>query len=302
MHDLVRRIAKLAGWLVAFAVSVSAQATTFHTPHVIDQEMSLYRNIMVSEGEGFRCMTFGRFSGRQSCIQLADPQILVQPYTWGMLSALYAQPEPRRILVIGLGGGVLPMAFRRVYPNAQIDAVDLDPAVLNVAERYFGFTPDDHLHAYADDGRIFVRKQGRVGVRYDVIIIDAFDQDYIPEHLLTVEFLAQVKSIMAPRSVLAANTFDGALTPYETATYQAVFGTIDAVDGEGGNRIILAGRDGLPSIASLIATAHVLDARLAPTKVTAAAVLPGLAVAPRSSVQPLTDQFSPANLLLKYTH
>lgn len=298
----MRRFANAIVWLAGLALSVSAQAARFHTPKVIDQEMSLYRNIMVSEGEGYRCMTFGRFSGRQSCIRLADPQRLVQPYSWGMLGALYAQPEPHRVLIIGLGGGVLPMALRRLYPAAQIDAVDLDPCVVKIAERYFGFAPDGHLHAYVDDGRMFVRKQGRAGVRYDLILIDAFDQDYIPEHLLTVEFLAQVKAIMAPRGVLVANTFDGALTPYETATYQAVFGAIDAVDGLGGNRILLAGREGLPTIATIKATAHALDARLAPTEVTAAAVLPGLVVVPHSSAVPLTDQYSPANLLLKYGH
>lgn len=298
----MRRIANAAACLAGLALGVSAQAATFQTLKVIDQEMSLYRNIMVSEGDGYRCMTFGRFSGRQSCIRLADPQQLVQPYSWGMLSALYVQPEPHRILIIGLGGGVLPMALRRLYPTAQIDAVDLDPSVVRIAERYFGFTPDDHLHAYVDDGRMFVRKQGRAGVRYDLILIDAFDQDYIPEHLLTVEFLAQVKAIMAPRGVLAANTFDGPLTPYEAATYQAVFGAIDAVDGLGGNRILLAGREGLPSMDAIAATARALDSRLAPTTVTSAALLPDLVAVPHSPATPLTDQYSPANLLLKYTH
>lgn len=298
----MRRICKAAAWFAGAALSVSAQAATFHTPKVIDQEMSLYRNIVVSEGDGYRCMTFGRFSGRQSCLHLTDPQELVLRYSQGLMSVLYVQPEPQRILVIGLGAGTLPMAFRQLYPDAQIDAVDLDPSVVKIARKYFGFRTDDHLHVYVNDGRMFVRKQGRAGVHYDVIIVDAFDKDYIPEHMLTVEFLAQVKAIMTLHGVLAANTFQGALTPYESATYQAVFGSIDAVDSMGGNRIILAGRDGLPGFDSIRATAHALDARLAPAKVTAASILPDLIAVPRSSAEPLTDQYSPANLLLKYAH
>lgn len=289
-------------WLAGLALSVSAQAATFHTPKIIDQEMSLYRNIVVSDGDGYRCMTFGRFSGRQSCLHLSDPQEMVLRYSQGLMSVLYVQPQPRRILVIGLGAGTLPMAFRRLYPDAQIDAVDLDPSVVKIARQYFGFTTDDHLHVYVDDGRMFVRRQGRAGVHYDVVVVDAFDKDYIPEHMLTVEFLEQVKAIMAPRGVLAANTFQGALTPYESATYQAVFGSIDAVDSMGGNRIILAGRDGLPDFGTIKATAHGLDALLAPTKVTAASILPDLVAVPRSAAEPLTDQYSPANLLLKYAH
>ncbi len=298
----MRRISNLAGLVTALALSVSAQAATFHTPKVIDQEMSLYRNIVVSDGDGYRCMTFGRFSGRQSCMRLTDPQELVLRYSQGLTSVLYVQPQPRRILVIGLGAGTLPMAFRRLYPDAQIDAVDLDPSVVKIARKYFGFRTDGHVHAYVDDGRMFVRKQGRAGVHYDVIIVDAFDKDYIPEHLLSVEFLQQVKAIMAPGGVLAANTFKGALTPYESATYQAVFGAIDAVDSMDGNRIILAGRDGLPGLATIKATARALDTRLAPTKVTSASLLPDIVAVPHSGAEPLTDQYSPANLLLKYAH
>jgi spermidine synthase len=60
---------------------------------------------------------------------------------------------------------------------------------------------------------------------YDLVLLDAFDADYIPEHMLTREFLQEVKSIMTPDGVIVANTFsDSALYDYESVTYRAVFG------------------------------------------------------------------------------
>ena len=62
--------------------------------------------------------------------------------------------------------------------------------------------------------------------RYDLIMLDAFDHEYIPEHLLTQEFLQEVKSLLAPGGVLAANTFSSSrLYDHESTTYAAVFGS-----------------------------------------------------------------------------
>jgi spermidine synthase len=198
---------------------------------------------------------------------------------------------------------MLPMALHQAYPQAQVDVVEIDPAVLDVAERYFDFVPDAQVHPYVGDGRMFVRKQGRAGVKYDVIMIDAFDKDYIPEHMLTVEFLSQVGAILAPHGVVAANTFIGPLTPYETATYQAAFQSVCAVDVRGGNRIILAVRDGHLDLGAMASTARSLDSVLAPSGVSSSLLVPEMKDLPRlADIHPLTDQFSPANLLLKYEH
>jgi len=148
-----------------------------------------------------------------------------------------------------------------------------------------------------------VRKQRRLGAIYDLVIIDAFDKDYIPEHLLTREFLAEVKSLLSQNGVVAANTFtEGALARHEAATYQAVFGNIFNVDMEGGNRIILAHRDRLPSLTSIRDSAHRLDALLQPLGASSSDLLPRInSLAPITDVAFFTDQFSPANLLLLQT-
>ena len=58
-----------------------------------------------------------------------------------MLSGLLVAPEPKRILMVGLGGGTLPKVFSALTPEAQQDLVEIDEAVVTVAKRYFDFTP-----------------------------------------------------------------------------------------------------------------------------------------------------------------
>ena len=288
--------------LVLLAAPASAMPEDkFALQRTIYQEKSLYRNILVVESEdGYRCMKFGRLHARQTCIHLAQPQRLVLNYTKGLLAALYMAPAPRKVLIIGLGGGVLPMTLRALDAQLEIDTVELDPAVVKVARSHFRYQEDARLRTHVQDARVFVRQQQRRGAAYDVVLVDAFDRDYIPEHLLTREFLQQLHSLLTPSGVLAANTFTaGALSRHEAATYQSVFGQLYQLELAGGNRILLARRDGLPPLPDVQHHARLWDERLAAFGAMSVDLLPRLTLQPPAiGVKVLTDQYSPANLLL----
>ena len=269
---------------------------------LIHTEKSLYRNIVVYEEAGQRCMSFSQNvqSARQSCQFLDDPNRFVFPYTRMMLGALYLNPNPQRILMIGLGGGVLPTALAQLLPTATLDIVEIDPAVVQVAQRFFGFTPGRNLRVIAQDGRVFVRRALRESPRYDLILLDAFDHHYIPEHLLTREFLAEVKALLTPQGVLTANTFSSShLYDHESVTYQAVFGPFYNLRVEHKNRIILIKLDGLPDRHTLERHADLLESALQPLGFGRAWLLPlfSTTVDWNPSARILTDQYSPANLL-----
>ncbi len=158
-------------------------------------------------------------------MSLADRDRLVFDYTRMMMAALYLNPSPQRVLIIGLGGGTLPGALQKILPAARIDAVEVDPAVVRVAGKYFGFAPGRQTTVFEEDGRVFVKRMQKQQIRYDLVLLDAFDHEYIPEHLLTREFLLEVRSILAPGGVLAANTFaTSRLYHFESATYFSAFG------------------------------------------------------------------------------
>ncbi len=265
---------------------------------IIHEQKSMYRNIVVAQGGSVRCMSFGKRHGRQTCVDLAAPERLVLLYTQGLLAALFVEPRPRRVLVIGLGGGAIPMALRAIDPAVHVDAVEVDPAVAEVARRFFGLREDPHLRVHVEDGRVFVRQQLRERAVYDLVVIDAFERTWAPEHLQTVEFFRQVEQLLAPGGVLAANTYaSGPLQQHEAATYQAVFGALVQLDMGMGNRILLARRGGLPPLAELRARGIQLHARLAPFGVVAEALATGLQPTPRSDARVMTDQYAPVNLL-----
>jgi len=268
---------------------------------MIHSEKSLYREVLVYEEGGERCMCFTRQCriGRQSCIYLAEPKRFALNYTRMMLAGtLFTGAPPRRVLIVGLGGGSLPTALREILPQAQIDVVEIDPAVTRVARKYFNFRDDPRMKVIELDGRVYVKRAIRSGEKYDVVMLDAFDHEYIPEHLLTREFLAEVKSLLTPTGVLVGNTFSSSrLYDHESTTYAAVFGTFYNL--KAANRVIVARPAGLPDQAALRARAEEYAPVLRGFGMDALDVLPLFSTAvdwdPRARV--LTDQYSPANLL-----
>lgn len=277
--------------------TVVAQRTIIH------EERSQYRDVVVTEFNNQRCMLFNVHRGdmNQTCIDLRDPRRLVFNYTRMSFAGLLLNPEPERILVAGLGGGTIPTVMRELYPHAHIDVLEVDQAVVNVAREYFNFKEDDKLVNHVVDARVFIKRAGLRGEKYDYIVLDAFSGEYIPEHLLTREFLEEVKQILTPDGVVVANTFASSrLYDYESVTYQAVFGEfLNFKTAGSGNRIILAMQKPLPAVAELNAPARALYERLRPYGINVLEYPAQLSTRADwdTSTRILTDQYSPANLL-----
>ncbi len=110
------------------------------------------------------------------------------------------------VLCLGLGVGIVPMQFAR--EGARVDAVEINPAVLPLAEKYFDLQPAQ-IQVSIDDARHFLN---RAGGRYDAIILDAFVGDSSPSHLFSREAFAAMRRVLKPGGVLVINSF-GDLDP-----------------------------------------------------------------------------------------
>jgi spermidine synthase len=279
---------------MVFAVAAQADQKLLHS------ERSLYREVLVYEGDHQRCMCFTRNCrvGRQSCMDTRAPDRMVMNYPRMMLGSLFLNPEPRSVLIIGLGGGTLPRALTQILPQVRIDVVEIDPAVVRVAGQYFNFNANERVRVIEADGRVYVKRAVREDKRYDLIMLDAFDHEYIPEHLLTQEFLREVKTLLAPGGVLAANTFSSSrLYDHESTTYASVFGAYFNLKRE--NRVILY-RDGALSTPQEIAANSVrFAAPFKPLGVEVDLIRPLFSTRAdwNARARVLTDQYSPANLL-----
>jgi spermidine synthase len=284
-------------WLLLLFVAGVASADNMKLLH---SERSLYREVLVYESGSVRCICFTRSCrvGRQTCQDIKHPDRIVMNYPQMMLGSLFVKPEPRSVLIIGLGGGTIPRALQELIPNARIDVVEIDPAVVNVARRYFDLGQSSQLNVIEADGRVHVKRALRGEQRYDLIMLDAFDHEYIPEHLLTQEFLKEVKSLLAPGGVLAANTFSSSrLYDHESTTYASVFPQFFNLKRE--NRVIIASNGPLPDDAQLRANSVKFDKAFDSFGFSANQIL---ALFSRKQdwerdARVLTDQYSPANLL-----
>jgi len=267
---------------------------------LLHSERSLYREVLVYETGGVRCICFTRFCriGRQTCQDVKHPDRIVMNYPQMMLGSLFVKPEPKSVLIIGLGGGTIPRALHELVPQARIDVVEIDPAVVKVARRYFDLGNNSALNVIEADGRVQVKKALREQKSYDLIMLDAFDHEYIPEHLLTQEFLKEVRALLAPGGVLAANTFSSSrLYDHESTTYASVFPEFFNLKRE--NRVIIAANGPLPNAQQLHANSERFEQAFDSFGISASQLLPLFSRKQdwQRNARVLTDQYSPANLL-----
>jgi len=167
-------------------------------------------------------------SGDSNNIRIREPYTSNAKYTDMLHLPFLFNSEARSVLVVGGGGGVVPTIFCRDYPDVTVDVVEIDPTVLRLAERYFGFRPNEGpIRTFVMDGRVYVRDCTR---KYDIIILDAFTGGRPPFHLLTREFLELVKSRLSSRGVVHLNIISS-LEGEMGRLYRAVLKTFIAVFG-----------------------------------------------------------------------
>ena len=293
----------VAALIILLAGVVEAQLLYGRLVH---RQSTLYHEIFVYQNGSVMTLQFGRQRADlvQSQVDVASPRRLMVEYSMLMLSGLLYQPDPERILVVGLGGGVLPRELHHHFPDALVDVAEIDPEILAVAQQYFGFRTDERLRVHIGDGRVFIHRQGRKVPleRYDLIVLDAFNADYIPFHLMTREFLEEVKAVLADDGVVVANVFsDNRLCDAELKTFAAVFGRCQVFMGvESTNAMIVSPGSEAPILTVEDALAQAEELRRKHTfafdlRAVARRLRPDVLPDPRAPV--LTDDKAPVNRL-----
>jgi len=229
-------------FLAALVTLLTFCAAARSDQKVLYEKTSPYNTIVVTEGQdGLRTLWFEKQGARQSVVKIGDVDHLELSYAKAMPIGLAFVDAPTRILVIGLGGGTIPSFLHAHYPRATIDVVDIDPDVVDVAKRFFGFREDAKLRAHVADGRRFIEECDEP---YDLIFLDAFGSEEIPRHLSTREFLQAVRRALTRDGVAVGNIWSRSSNPlYDSMvrTYQDVFGELYIFHVRGAGNKILVG-------------------------------------------------------------
>lgn len=215
--------------LLAGRPAMAAPALEFNSPY----------NFVRVEKEG-RGVTFRyAFKGaRMSAIDLANPGYQVVPYTRYYHAAHLLKPDPRQVLMAGLGAGGFNRLFNLMHPEARLVTVEIDPMILRLAEEHADFRTGPSNEVVIDDARMFLRRSREI---FDWILLDAFDRRaQIPVHLTTTEFFATLSDRLAEDGVMLTNLHQGTrFFASQVRTIGAVFPVVTLLPVKGGSNVIV---------------------------------------------------------------
>ena len=179
----------------------------------------------------------------QTVHSVYDPQVPLTGNEWDypVVASAFASrqrsaPRPRRVAILGLAAGTTARELTLAYgTQVHIDGVEEDPEIVSVGERYFHET-SPNLDIHIDDARYWLQTRPP-GDRYDVIVVDAYRQPYIPFQLTTEQFFRLVRGHLAPGGVVVVNAgrtaTDYRLVSALASTMQPVFNGVFLADPPG---------------------------------------------------------------------
>jgi spermidine synthase len=172
---------------------------------VIYERESRYQFIeVVQQGSGASVVRYLYLNEGYAVHSVWRPDAVFTGGEWDMfltLPPLLGRPAGSA-LMLGNAGGTTARAFGVLYPQVAFDGVELDPQVTATARRFFGLNDNPRLTVYTADARPFLQATNK---RYDLIMVDAYRQPYVPFYLATREFFALCRRHLTPGGVVALN-------------------------------------------------------------------------------------------------
>ncbi|MGC2062532.1 MAG: fused MFS/spermidine synthase [Thermodesulfovibrionales bacterium] len=176
--------------------------------NIVCQSRDRFGEISIADYNGIRSLYFGG-GVMQSCMNLDQPHILLTEYSKAMMSTLIFRHRPESTLLIGLGGGSLVHFLLQACPDCSIDVVEVSEEVINLAREYFYLPKEnEQLRVFHAAGQDFIKQQEEAAPRYDLILVDAFDESGPAAILLGKKFLSDCRGRMKADGVFAMNLWN----------------------------------------------------------------------------------------------
>jgi spermidine synthase len=263
---------------------------------LLEKADSFYNTIYVyGTKDGVRHMVFGYQRKRyfESAHRPGAPLEMELAYTRMMTVGLAYVPEPKHVLSIGMGGGAVSSYLLAEMPGPRVTEVELDPEVVRLSKKWFDYADTPRRTVVVEDGRRFLMEHQDT---YDMIMLDAYRGPFVPFHLLTTEFYAQVKQHLAPGGVVVQNIASGTLLLDSTlATMEKAFANVDYYETDE-NAIAVAYDGPRRTDAELRAAAGADDAK-SRLVYPLSSMVEGRKIAENTKAKVLTDDFAPVDAL-----
>lgn len=206
---------------------------------------SVYNYLQVKENADSVILSTNVLFGVQSILK-KDHSLSGMYYDYALAAPLMAggyEKENMDVLILGMGTGTFAAQCERYFYNMNIEGVEIDEKITQLARKYFELPQDLKVTTY--DGRAYLNA---VDKKYDVIMVDAYQDITIPFQMSSVEFFTMVKNHLTSDGVMVVNmnmrgTQEGEINQYLADTIVSVFETVYTVDVTGStNRELFASK------------------------------------------------------------
>lgn len=228
--------------LVVCCVFGASDSFAFWEPELTYEGESVYNYLQVKEDERRVVLSTNVLFGVQSILMKEDG-LTGMYYDYAMAAPLMTGKNPAEceMLILGMGTGTYATQCRKYFGNMDIEGVEIDDKITDLARTYFALPKDVKVSTY--DGRAFLNA---VDKEYDVIMVDAYQDITIPPQMSSTEFFSLVKGHLTENGVMVVNmnmrgSSEGNINQYLSDTIADVFGQIYTVDVDGStNRELFA--------------------------------------------------------------
>lgn len=156
----------------------------------------------------------------QTIMDLENSEYDLWDWSYFFPTAASIYPPGSDVLLLGLGGGTLVQQFKRL--NFNVDVVELDQRIKDIAIEYFFIDPETNI--MIDDARHFINTCDK---KYDIVTMDLFLNETPPAHVLTLESFTRVKSMLKPGGMVMMN-FYGYVTAERGRASRCILKTFEA--------------------------------------------------------------------------
>lgn len=210
--------------------------------NLIEEKETPYNQIYIFRSGNYVTLKFGLYERRftESISNPHNPRELPVPYTRALTLGAACSRAQNSALMIGLGGGSTVRYMAEFMPATDFTTVEIDPGVIQMAQKYFDVHVTPKQHIVEKDARLFLNANP---AKYDLVFVDAYRGAFVPFHLTTQEFYRLAKAHLNPGGCLLQNVDPGTLLfDAIMATLTKVFQNVETLPANG--NIIVIGYDG----------------------------------------------------------
>lgn len=203
---------------------------------------SVYNYLQVKENKREVILSTNVLFGVQS-VMMKEDGLTGMYYDYAMAAPFLVEKdmEEQEILILGMGTGTYARQCRKYLGDMHIEGVEIDNAITDLSREFFDCPADIPVTTY--DGRAYLNA---VDKKYDVIMVDAYQDITIPFQMSSVEFFQLVKEHLAENGVMVVNmnmrgSKEGNINQYLSDTISSVFSEVYTVNVAGAtNRELFA--------------------------------------------------------------